>query len=575
MSELERIRQSLDQLISRDELAAAVIHLNDTYRIEERLPGTPGLARVASLVDEIRSKVGNAVGEDRTLVVHAGDFLSPSLLNRVLDHPGKAMIEALNACGVNLVTVGNHEFDLKPDDLKARVVEANFKFVASNLKPPGGFSNFTDLALWPERDPFLAIAGFAGRQTIEKAIDTKFGFERMDWATSLETTIAKFKGDIRIGGFLALTHMDRGEDKDFQARLGRLWHRRGFAYVLGGHDHDISWYEHEGGSILCKNLSNCGTVTVLLLSKAGLASVPNSQLPASNWPDSAMFERLERPTDAEKEAGIQATITRYHEIVQGKPRADFQEAFKQCIRLSVEMLPSLVADGPRGILAEATGHATDGPMLESVFVLTNEDIRPLMPEPKLALKVGETLSELDQKTGITETRIIRSFPLNTDGAEPQGLDGRESKVRSHSTDFGNFIADAVKVATGADLALVNSGSLRVDDFVGLDISNRTLRETILFDRPGAIAIVMLTPQDLDAFCEHSTASAGEGAFLQMSESVEAIRGRTGQVKVAITRFLLENSEDGYQQKLADLRGCSLADLPGRLEVVPSAATPKP
>jgi hypothetical protein len=33
-------------LADEDDLAAVLIHLNDTYRIEERLPDVPGMARI-------------------------------------------------------------------------------------------------------------------------------------------------------------------------------------------------------------------------------------------------------------------------------------------------------------------------------------------------------------------------------------------------------------------------------------------------------------------------------------------------------------------------------------------------
>jgi hypothetical protein len=45
-----------------------------------------------------------------------------------------------------------------------------------------------------------------------------------------------------------------------------------FVFLLGGHDHDISWQESTGLSVLCKNLSNCRTLTVILLSKSALAA---------------------------------------------------------------------------------------------------------------------------------------------------------------------------------------------------------------------------------------------------------------------------------------------------------------
>ena len=43
------------------------------------------------------------------------------------------MVEAMNACGVDLVTLGNHEFDLKKHELQERLNESNFSWLATNV----------------------------------------------------------------------------------------------------------------------------------------------------------------------------------------------------------------------------------------------------------------------------------------------------------------------------------------------------------------------------------------------------------------------------------------------------------
>ena len=42
------------------------------------------------------------------------------------------------------------------------------------------------------------------------------------------------------------------------------------------------------------------------------------------------------------------------------------------------------------------------------------------------------------------------------------LDGRQSTVRSMESNLGNFVTDIMVAATEADLALINSGTLRSD-----------------------------------------------------------------------------------------------------------------
>ena len=65
--------------------------------------GAGGLARVATLKQQMA-----ADGRTPWLVL-AGDFLSSSVASTVFK--GEQMIAALNAAGLDMATLGNHEFD--------------------------------------------------------------------------------------------------------------------------------------------------------------------------------------------------------------------------------------------------------------------------------------------------------------------------------------------------------------------------------------------------------------------------------------------------------------------------------
>jgi 5'-nucleotidase / UDP-sugar diphosphatase len=66
-------------------------------------------------------------------VLHAGDFLAPSLMNVRLNSDGAQMIELLRRCEADWALLGNHEFDCGPEALKRNLTEAGFRVVASNL----------------------------------------------------------------------------------------------------------------------------------------------------------------------------------------------------------------------------------------------------------------------------------------------------------------------------------------------------------------------------------------------------------------------------------------------------------
>lgn len=79
-----------------------------------------GVARIGALIKGIRSSRSNPV-----LVVDAGDFTMGTLFHTISRELG-AELRLLKAIGYDAVTLGNHEFDLKPSGLAAILRAARF-----------------------------------------------------------------------------------------------------------------------------------------------------------------------------------------------------------------------------------------------------------------------------------------------------------------------------------------------------------------------------------------------------------------------------------------------------------------
>ena len=108
------------------------LQINDVYEIGALEGGkVGGMARVATLRKQLLNENAN------TLTVLAGDFLNPSLIGTMKYEgesiKGKQMVEAMNKTGVDLVTFGNHEFDLKEPDLQKRINESEFEWLGTNV----------------------------------------------------------------------------------------------------------------------------------------------------------------------------------------------------------------------------------------------------------------------------------------------------------------------------------------------------------------------------------------------------------------------------------------------------------
>ena len=109
----------------------AIIHTNDTHGHDVAVEasgdtkGNFSMAAVAALRDEWKQK-----GYD-VLLVDAGDATQGMPLVDTVK--GASAITFMNACGYELMTVGNHDFDWGVDELAANEKAANFPFLSANV----------------------------------------------------------------------------------------------------------------------------------------------------------------------------------------------------------------------------------------------------------------------------------------------------------------------------------------------------------------------------------------------------------------------------------------------------------
>lgn len=117
---------------SQDIVEIIFLQINDVYEIGPLEGGkSGGMARVATLRKMLLSE------NPYVYTVLAGDFLNPSVIGTVkLDGQrikGAHMVDIMNKTGVDIVTFGNHEFDLEEDELQARLNESTFTWVGGNV----------------------------------------------------------------------------------------------------------------------------------------------------------------------------------------------------------------------------------------------------------------------------------------------------------------------------------------------------------------------------------------------------------------------------------------------------------
>lgn len=117
-----------------------ILHLNDTHSHIDPIrsgkhTGKGGVVEQALYIDCVRQEEG----KKNVLLLHAGDFSQGTSYFTELG--GNIEIDVLNACGYDVVCLGNHEFDngieelaRRLGNLKAQAVCANYTFTGTPLE---------------------------------------------------------------------------------------------------------------------------------------------------------------------------------------------------------------------------------------------------------------------------------------------------------------------------------------------------------------------------------------------------------------------------------------------------------
>jgi 5'-nucleotidase / UDP-sugar diphosphatase len=126
-------------------------------------------------------------------------------------------------------------------------------------------------------------------------------------------------------------------------------------------------------------------------------------------------------------------------------------------------------------------------------------------------------AEVDDRVALYEATIAKDLEQRI-GTTLTELDSRQAQVRSREAAIGNLVADAIRAGTGAEIALINGGSVRGNRVYPADtaISRRLVRTELPF---GNMALVLdITGGNLKAALEQSLAGAERptGAFPQVS-----------------------------------------------------------
>ncbi len=466
---------------SDEAVEVTIIQLNDVYEIAPVDGGRyGGMARVAQVIREEKEKNPN------TLTVVAGDFLSPSLLGTLKLNgrriSGRQMIEVFNAAGIDLVTFGNHEFDLKRDALQERIYYSKFDYTTANVFQKTGNDTLPFQEM--ENGRIVDIPSFVRRKfRNENGVTAELGFfgvtlpfTRKDWVVyaPVEEKIREMIDSLQSSdALIAITHLDFHDDTMYARKYPRI------NLIIGGHDHEHMYFDIRG--------------TLLAKADANARSI-------------------------------------YIHHLRIKPGAGVQ--------------------------------------IHSELKVIDDQV----PEDSVTLGVVnkwlKVQDEIFRKMNVDPDEVLMRAP-------PEGLDGLEATVRNRPGNLAQLIASAMlKAVPGAEAAILNSGSIRVDDVLKGDITQYDVLRTLPYG--GAVLKVKIKGELLEKVLNVGRRNRGNGGYLQWANISADSRRNLWMINgvpidkkriytIAMPAFLLSGMESNLGFLNRENKGIIEVEEPGEAE----------
>lgn len=426
LSSCKTVKTASPSTTDDGKITVTFVQINDVYEIAATQGGKiGGVARVATLKKEELAKNPN------TFMVMAGDFLSPSVYNSLKFEGkrirGRQMVESLNTAGLDFAIFGNHEFDIKEDELQDRINESTFTWIASNTfhKTQSGVAPFIKTnSAGKESFPqtyILDVEDQDGTKAKIGFIGLTLPFNKAEYVSYTDEfeVAEKLYHQLKdsCDAVVAITHLAVAEDHILAQRVP------GLSLIMGGHEHDMQF----------KKVGNI-------------------------------------------------YITKAH--------ANAKSAYVNYLTIDVKNKSTSVVPELR--------------MLD----------RSTAQDPATALIVKKWMDIGDTNfaaLGFNAQRIIR------DEGEP--LDGREEMIRSGKTNLTRIAVAAMeKAVPTADVVLLNSGSIRVDDIIQMPVTEYDIIRTLPYG--GSIMEVDMKGSLLIQVLEAGRNNVGSGGFLQYSSAVD-------------------------------------------------------
>jgi 2',3'-cyclic-nucleotide 2'-phosphodiesterase (5'-nucleotidase family) len=225
-----------------------IVSVNDVYTLES-------LPRLKTLVRHHATEAP----ADATLVILAGDFLAPYLLSSL--DCGRGIVDCLNDIGFTHVILGNHEDDVPPEELRARLGELRAVCLGTNVRnfdPALPTHDVVDLVPGGTRHVRVGLVGVVMSDLTVYRAAPFGGAELLDAATAAIAEAETLARDLGCASVIPITHQPVKDDR----ALALAWKTPPLPVIVGGHEHTIL-VEQQAGAWIVKAGSDAHDAAII------------------------------------------------------------------------------------------------------------------------------------------------------------------------------------------------------------------------------------------------------------------------------------------------------------------------
>lgn len=384
-----------------DVAKVTILHLNDTYQMTPADGGKRGgLARVLTVKKRVLQENPN------TLMTLGGDTLSPSVETRT--YRGAQMIDAWNAVGLDYSVFGNHEFDIKTNELLDRMKDSKFTWLGANVldsktgKTFGGTPQFVIRAIGGVKIGFIGLLLPETKETssMEAHISVT------DFCETAKQLVPAMR-DLGANVIVGLTHLFMQQDK-------RLAGCADFDLILGGHEHTLLQSSANGTPIfkMWADAREVGKFDLYIDKKTG-------KLQSIDWAIIPITDAIPDDPDFAPVIAKYKTLLDQLEVRIGATSVPL-DALSKSVRSKETDIGNFIADAYRKAVDADIGFVNGGSIRADLAYspgpLTKRDVLSMLPFNNPIVKVevsGKTLMDL------LEHGVARSREDSEPGRFPQ------------------------------------------------------------------------------------------------------------------------------------------------------------